>query len=235
MEIKPLASSSSGNCYLISDGSTTLMFEAGISLSEMREKGVDLLKVNACLLTHEHGDHAKYAKDVAKYCPVYASKGTLNALNFNKYDYNKIYCREDDAFMINTFIVLPFKTQHDCKEPFGYYLKSISTGETLLFATDTYYINPQFSGLNYIMIECNYAKEILERNVKKGLIPNSMRKRLLQSHFELENVKAFLKANDLTNVKAIYLMHLSDGNSDEKRFRNEIAGLTGKLVYICEK
>lgn len=235
MEIKSLASSSRGNCYLISDGSTTLMLEAGISLSEMREKGVDLLKVNACLLTHEHGDHAKYAKDVAKYLRVFASKGTLNALNFNKYDYNKVDCKEDEAFMINTFIVLPFKVQHDCKEPFGYYLKSISTGETLLFATDTYYIKPQFSGLNYIMVECNYANDILQKNVERGLIPNSMKKRLMQSHFELENVKAFLKANDLTNVYAIYLMHLSDGNSDERRFKREISGLTGKLVYVCEK
>ena len=53
---------------------------------------------------------------------------------------------------IGTFKVIAFKTQHDAKEPFGYLLKSIITNETLLFATDTYYISNTFDALDYIMI-----------------------------------------------------------------------------------
>ena len=71
------------------------------------------------------------------------------------------------------------------------------------------------------MIECNYAKEILKKNIDGGKIPKVVAKRLYSSHFELENVKEFLKANDLSQVKAIYLMHLSDGNSDEIRFNTK--------------
>jgi len=108
---------------------------------------------------------------------------------------------------------------------------STVTKEKLLFATDTFYIKPKFAGLDYIMIECNYAKDILDKNDTNKKVKN----RLYSSHFELENVKEFLKANDLSQVKAIYLMHLSDGNSDEIRFKHEIMALTGKPVIVCQK
>jgi hypothetical protein len=55
----------------------------------------------------------------------------------------------------------------------------------------------------------------------------------IKSHFSLENVKRFLQANDLSRVQEIWLLHLSDGNSDETRFKREIQELTGKPVIIA--
>jgi phosphoribosyl 1,2-cyclic phosphodiesterase len=49
----------------------------------------------------------------------------------------------------------------------------------------------------------------------------------------LEQVKEFLKANDLSKVQQIVLIHLSDGNSDEALFKTEIQKLTGKPVYVA--
>ena len=57
-------------------------------------------------------------------------------------------------------------------------------------------------------------------------------KRVIDTHFALEDVKEFLKANDLSKVKEIYLIHLSDGNSDAEQFKREIQELTGKTVFI---
>jgi len=65
-----------------------------------------------------------------------------------------------------------------------------------------------------------------------GLVPPALKKRILKSHFSLENVKEFLKANDLSRVQEIWLLHLSDGNSDAERFKREIQELTGKMVFI---
>lgn len=42
-----------------------------------------------------------------------------------------------------------------------------------------------------------------------------------------------LKANDLSKVREIWLLHLSDGNSDAERFKREVMELTGKPVYIA--
>jgi ribonuclease BN (tRNA processing enzyme) len=47
-------------------------------------------------------------------------------------------------------------------------------------------------------------------------------------------VKDFLQANDLSEVRKIVLIHLSDGNSDAERMVREIKELTGKDVEVAE-
>ena len=104
-----------------------------------------------------------------------------------------------------------------------------------MFATDTYYIRNRFKGLNYIMIECNYSIDILEYNINNDLISKTVSSRLRRSHMELGNVKKFLKANDLSRVKEIYLLHLSSSNGDEKMFKSEIEKTTGVPVIVCKE
>jgi len=236
MEIIPIASSSNGNCYYISDGSSRLLIECGIRLDKIAKSiPVNLTELNGCLITHEHKDHSSSAEKLLRYCHIFASKGTLEELSIESYKYKQHEIKHNQALRIGTFAVIGFNVQHDAKEPLGYLIYSEATKEKLLFATDTFYIQSKFAKLNYIMIECNYAKEILKRNIDGGKIPKVVAKRLYSSHFELENVKEFLKANDLSQVKAIYLMHLSDGNSDEIRFKHEIMALTGVPVIVCQK
>jgi phosphoribosyl 1,2-cyclic phosphodiesterase len=101
-----------------------------------------------------------------------------------------------------------------------------------LYATDTYYIRYRFRGLTHIAVECNYSMDILRANIEAGLVEPALKKRILKSHFSLEHVKEFLKANDLSKVQEIWLLHLSDGNSDAGRFKREIQELTGKMVFV---
>ena len=49
----------------------------------------------------------------------------------------------------------------------------------------------------------------------------------------LETCKKFLAAQDLSAVKAIHLLHLSDGNADAELFKREVQALTGKPVYVA--
>jgi len=128
--------------------------------------------------------------------------------------------------------VLPFELEHDV-ENFGYLLQN-KIGERLVYVTDSYYCRYKFSGLTHIMLEANYSRDILTANVESGAVPVAMKKRLLSSHMSLENAKEFLKANDLSQVAEIILIHLSESNSDEVRFKREIMELTGKLVRIAQ-
>ena len=203
MDIKVLASSSRGNCYLISDGSTPLLLECGQRVSEIRQGlGFGLTDVSACLLSHEHQDHSKAIKDVLRAgVYVYTSPGTIEALGLDNHRLRAV--KSKDTFRVGTWTIRAFETQHDAKEPLGFLLHSKATGERLLFATDTYYIRYRFPRLHYIMVECNYAMDILEDNVRRGLVPEVLKKRLLTSHFSLENVKEFLKANNLSRVQEI--------------------------------
>ena len=63
------------------------------------------------------------------------------------------------------------------------------------------------------MAECNYSKEGLERSIREGYIPIERVPRLIKSHMSLDHLLDMLHANDLRNVRQIYLLHLSEANS----------------------
>lgn len=92
----------------------------------------------------------------------------------------------------------------------------------MLYATDTYYIKYKFSKLNYLLIECNYNKEIAKENADNGVINKTRYMRLLESHFSLENVLKFLQSNDLRYAKNIILCHLSNDNSNQYIMQNKV-------------
>ena len=60
-------------------------------------------------------------------------------------------------------------------------------------------------------------------------------RRVMKSHMSIETAKEFLRVNDLSQVREIWLIHLSDGNSDAERFKREVAELTGKMVFVADK
>lgn len=234
LELKVIGSSSSGNCYLIRtpESKEVLIIECGVRYKQIEQAlDFDLKNVVGCLVSHEHKDHSKAIQDVVSHAiDVYASAGTLTACKTEGHRAHPVKSLEQ--FKIGRFTILPFDTKHDCAEPLGYLIHHPEIGK-ILFATDTYYIKYKFKGLTHIMIECNFSKEILEHNIAAGKIHPSLKKRLLSSHMSLDNLKKFLQANDLKLVEAIYLMHLSDGNSSENQFREEIQKLTGIPVTIC--
>ena len=223
IEIRVIASGSKGNCYIVSDGESNLMLDCGIPYADIQEAcGFDLVDgINGVLVTHEHGDHIKAAKHLIKSAVnVYASRGTLEAVNLSGHRAKVL--RANSIYTIGTFSVLPFEVEHDASEPFGYLLRSNVTKEKLLYFTDTYYLKYRFNGLNYIMGECNFSTEIAEKNVREGYMTPELLPRLHKSHMSLEHFIDFLKANDTTNVKRVYLLHLSDGNSDERMFVQKV-------------
>lgn len=233
IEIKALASSSRGNAYYISDGVTPLLVECGLSFRQIqRGIGFSVSGLAGCLVTHEHKDHSKAAADLMKAgVEVYATNGTIDMLKLSGHRLTAVEALKQ--FQVGSWYILPFDTQHDAAEPVAYLLQSMASGVKLLYATDTYYIKYRFKGLTHLMIEANYAEDLLSENVRKGALHPAMKKRIRRSHFSLGNVKEFLKANDLSQVREIWLIHLSDGNSDAERFKTEVQELTGKPVFVA--
>ncbi len=232
MDIKVLASGSSGNCYYVSDGDSPVLIECGLPWKQIQQGiGFRTSELAGCLVSHEHQDHSKAVRDVTKAgIDCYMSAGTAEALGISGHRLHIIKALQ--RFQLGGWAVLPFDVQHDAKEPLGFLLAN-KAGDKLLYATDTYYLKYKFRGLTHILVECNYALDILQKNVAAGLVPAAVKDRVLRSHFSLENVKEFLKANDLSKVREIWLLHLSDGNSDAELFKREIQELTGKPVYVA--
>ncbi len=235
MKLKVLGSSSKGNCYLIeANNNEKLILDAGVNFKIVqKELRFNLEGIKGVLVTHEHMDHLKYAPNFAlNGIDVYASMGTFKKLELVGHRFKVIKALQQ--FSIGNFIILPFDTQHDAEEPLGFLIQYKPTGEKLLYATDTYYIKYKFNKLNYLLLECNYNREIVKENAKNEIINKARYTRLLESHFSLENVIKFLKANDLTNVKKIVICHLSDQNSNEKQMVDEINKVTNIETIVAK-
>lgn len=235
MELNVLGSSSSGNCYLISNETECLIIEAGVKLKEVKKAlDFDISKVVGVLVSHEHGDHAKYTEEYLNSAiPVYCSQGTIDGIKF-KGIRRPEECEHGKQFKIGGFTVMPFDVQHDCNHPFGFIINHNEAGK-ILFLTDTFYSEYTFKGLNHLLVEANYCKDILEENIKSGKVHASMRNRLLTSHMSLKTCKELLSSNDLSKTANIVLIHLSSDNSNAKQFKEEVQAHTGKPTWIADK
>lgn len=229
VEIKSFGSSSAGNCYQIIDGDHSILLEAGINPKKMR---IDFSTVDALLLTHEHGDHSKYLNDILKRSAlsVYCTKGTAQELTAPNYRLMEVTVKQ--SFTVKGWQIMPFDVEHDANEPCGFLIQSPS-GKKIVFATDTYYIRYKFAGVTHYMIECNYSLDKVDWMAEQGFIDKKRRNRLLQSHFEINNVIQYLKQADLSQTEEIHLLHLSDSNSDAELFKEKIQAVAGVPVYIA--
>lgn len=236
MEIKVLESGSSGNCTYINDGKTSLLLDAGIPVAKIRI-GTDfrLGSVSGALITHRHGDHAKSVLQLLYIgVNVYAHEDVFSNIAHKPYNANVIQFDGDTPlpFTVGTFSVTPFSVHHDVPN-LGFYIHSTATGENLVYFTDTFYLTHTFPALNYLLAECNYDPEELDWNIADGRLAPEFKKRLVRSHMSIDTLIDMLKANDLSNMKQIYLMHLSDNNSRAEDFRRRVQAVAGCEVYIC--
>ena len=234
MKLKVLGSGSKGNCYILQGKKESLIIECGVNFKEVkRALNFNLSSVRGCLVTHEHKDHSKAVKEITGAgIDIYLSKGTKDAIKVNGHRIHSVEPME--IFEAGEFKILAFETKHDCKEPLGFLIKHPEMG-TMLFATDTYYLEYTFEDLNHILIECNYSDEIINENIEAGHIPLSLKNRVYKSHFSLSNVIGFMGANDLKSVRNIVLLHLSDGNSNAKEFQRAIEECTKKEVFVADE
>jgi len=235
MKLKVLGSSSAGNCYILGNDTEALILEAGVNPASIKKAlNFDLSNVWGCLISHEHGDHAGFAQEYAKLgINIYTSYGTAVVKNLDGYHRFEML-KSGEPVEIGPFKVLPFSIEHDCAEPLGFLIQHEECG-TVLFATDTYYLRYKFPGLNNILIEANYDESILNERFESGKLHKTQRDRVIESHMSIETCMETLRANDLSAVNNIVLIHLSDGNSNAKEFQDRVKNATRKAVHVADK
>lgn len=235
MQLTILGSSSKGNCYLLENETEALMIECGVNFTNIKKAlNFSFKKVVGCLLTHEHGDHAKSALEcMLMGIKLYASLGTAEAVGIDPDHHRFERIKAKEVFQVGNFKILPFDVKHDAAEPLGFIINHAETGN-VLFITDSYYITERFKNLHNIIIEANFSQEIINQKIASGSSMEFLKDRIFKSHMSLETCKTTLKANDLTNVQKIVLIHLSDSNSNAILFKKEIESTTGKKVFIAD-
>ena len=233
MKLKILGSNSSGNCYILETGNSALIIECGVSIDRIKKAlNFNLAKVAGCIVTHTHNDHARSIGKVSKMgIPVLALPSVFGDHDV-KTNPNTIYIKDEKGYRLGDFKVATFPVTHDV--PCVGYLISHPDMGRLLFVPDSMTLDYRFTNLNTILIEANYADDILQERIEMGEIPASHRDRLRLTHMELETTKRVLTRQNLTSTDNIVLIHLSNENSDAERFQREVTAATGKMVYVAD-
>ena len=257
MKAECLASSSSGNCFIleftVNGEPTRIMVECGISMTEiyskLNSKGIMLSSIQACLITHAHGDHSASAKKIKKAgIPIYASKDTLL----------KIGCADEHILEVLKptkvapgIFVMAFEVEHDCEGSVGFVIKT--KDETVIFINDHKRWTSNLTSFkpDYVFIECNYEhkmvyaqyhelkkqREITVDQVELREINTkiSQHERNINSHCSLAGTIRGLAKLNLSRCRAIFLMHLSDRYANEYKMKNEIQNKFNVRTYACRK
>lgn len=168
----------------------------------------------------------------------YMTKGTAEALGVSGHRLNTFYKSPDRRWQYNykilkDLIILPFEAVHDVAEPVSYFIKTKDDKESLVFVTDTAYLKYKIPECDVLMIECNYVKSVIDERVRQGKIGVNLRNRIVKNHLSLESLVETLKSAYLCKLKKIYLLHLSDGNSDEELIKKTVQEATGVEVVVC--
>lgn len=217
-----MASSSSGNAYIVSDGETSVLIECGLSHKKLQQAaGFSLTQLQGVLVSHEHKDHSQCVeKLLASGIPVYLSQGTARALELPE----KLLdlAEEMEAgkqFTVGTMDILPFATFHDAQEPLGFVMQSKVDGEIFAFATDTVNIPYNFPGVNILALEANFQQDILDRSDR---MPEKTKQRVSNTHMEIDRLCDCLRRMDLSRCREIHLLHLSSAMSHEGQFIHKV-------------
>lgn len=225
LTLTTLASGSSGNCLLVSSGSTHLLVDAGISCRRickaLRTLGVEPESLSGVLVTHEHSDHISGLSTLTKqfHLPVYASRGTARQLCY------RIAFLEDvlhpfaagERLAVGGLEAGSFPTSHDASESVGY---TITDGERkAVVATDlgvvTDVVYAHLRGAHLAVVEANHDVEWLT----SGPYPYFLKERILGPYGHLSNEAGgeLACAAAAAGAQTVLLAHLSSENNTPAR------------------
>ena len=216
LQVSILASGSKGNSVYVELDGVRLLVDAGISAARitkgLRARGIEPQSIDAVLVTHEHIDHVRGLKTLAKqyHLPLLATRGTLAGIDGGaafEDDMRSI----SDAFMIGNVTVQPFATSHDAAEPCGFRIEGshcCTVATDLGVVTDT--VQDAMEGADVLVLEANHDADLL----RQGSYPWPLKRRILSNRGHLANGDA---AWALTRMKKhprkVYLAHLSEENN----------------------
>ena len=146
LELCTLASGSSGNSLLVTDGRTHVLVDAGISCRRictgLKELGVEPTELAGVLITHEHSDHISGLTTLTKQLrlPVYASPGTGRQLCYRIAFLEELLrpVAPGEGFSVGGLAIESFPTSHDAAESVGYALSA--GGRKAAVVTDLGYV-----------------------------------------------------------------------------------------------
>lgn len=229
-------SGSLGNGYVLEAGGEYLLLEAGVGIERaMRAVGYRADLVRGCLVSHEHLDHARHAADAASMgIHVYGTEAVGRMVRERGGLHTSFTaCQPGQAMRLGGFTVVPMGTPHDVP-CLAYVIRHASMG-TLLFATDTPYLEFTVRGLNHIMLEADYSPAMLRYNLEACRIDQRRRDRVVLNHMSLPTAVETITRLDDGHMRSVTLVHLSTLNARPRAFERLAREATGLPVRCASK
>lgn len=220
-------SGSSGNCAYIGDDRSGLLIDAGVDTAhvagELRRQGISMDKVKGILLTHDHGDHTRYAYNIlrnnrhmALYATPRAFNGMLRRHSVSRRikDYHHPVYKEI-AFHVDNFTIIPFEVMHDGTDNAGFFISVGDGACRFVIVTDLGVISERahfyMSQATELMLESNYDADML----RGGHYPEYLKARIAAENGHLDNADAarWLRENYTPQLRHVFLCHLSHDNN----------------------
>jgi phosphoribosyl 1,2-cyclic phosphodiesterase len=216
--VSSLASGSNGNCYYIGNEQEAVLVDVGISCRELEKRmmrqGLNIQKLKAIFISHEHTDHIAGLRSVVKKykLPVYISTSTLVHSGM-PVERDRYFNLGIDPVRVGSLTVIPFSKIHDAADPYSFVISC--NGVNVGVFTDIGYacqrVREYFSQCHAAFLETNYDREML----MKGNYPWSLKKRISGGKGHLSNDQAlelFLNYNS-GHLSHLFLSHLSKNNN----------------------
>ena len=237
LELCTLASGSSGNSLLVTDGATHILIDAGISCrricAALQELGVKPGELSGVLVTHEHTDHVSGLATLVKRfaVPVYTSRGTAQALCSRTSWLGEVLqpVRPGEAFALGSMEIETFPTPHDTCESVGYTVTG--DGRKAAVVTDLGHVTPEVlsavRGSHLVVAEANHDVEW----VRSGPYPYFLKARILGERGHLSNEAGAALACEAVcaGAQTLILAHLSAENNTPQRAYDTVEA---RLVHM---
>lgn len=214
-----IGSGSSGNTTLVSDGTTRILVDVGLSGREtarrLRECGVEPEEISAIVISHEHGDHCRGVGPFAKELeiPVFMTEASFSGSGMTLDPKRHRAISPGEQFDINGIGFTSFSVPHDSIDPLGFIIEK--DGIKLAIVLDLGYLSnlvlERLKGCDGIVLESNHDVQML----KVGPYPWSLKQRVMsrRGHLSNDSVAQYLENDFDGTASYVVLAHLSKKNN----------------------
>lgn len=216
MRLWSLGSGSNGNALLVECDDSRILIDCGFGIRELARRlgtiGVAPQSIEACFITHEHGDHAKGAAAAARRWKwtIHATPGTATSRELSRTHVQTFH--PGTEISLTRMTVTSVATPHDANQSVGFVVTHRTTGARAGLFYDFGHVSRAIvdacKSLDILVIESNHDAEML----RNGPYPVWLQRRIAGRNGHLSNHDAarFVRHAATRQVNHIVLAHLSE-------------------------
>lgn len=223
--VTALNSGSNGNCYYIGNDREAVLIDAGLSCREtekrMKRLDLDMGKVKAIFISHEHGDHIRGVEVLsAKHgLPVYITPKTLQHSRLNLKPRYTVPFRGYEPVAVGDLNIIAFPKHHDAADAHSFVVEGnqVRIGVFTDIGRICDQLSFYFGQCHAAFLEANYDEEML----RNGRYPYHLKNRISGGNGHLSNLQAFelFVSGRTEQLSHVFLAHLSADNNDPELVR----------------